>query len=200
MTVDNHDIDKLKINLLTIDQYNQQQQKSQDELYVVNETLDIDDPANIISSKTYADKGREAVVTQTTEPTSQYTQIWIDPDEAVVYITPASADMDNITETGSENLLGALSPDFSRATGYSQAAGSSFELISTGWLCAFVGASSSIDLKQNSSSGVSLMDITTPSGTKTSENIFLEKGTTVYVNSRSGTVTLTFYPCKGLSS
>lgn len=198
MVTTNHDIDKLKVNLLTIDQYNSTPVKSETELYVVNETSDLDDPANILSSKTYADKGREAVVTQTTEPISQYTQIWINPDEEVVYITPASVDMDNISETGSENMVGALTPDLTRATGYSQSSGSTFTLTATGWLYAFIGASSSLELKQTSSSGVSLIDITTLAGEKSSESILLEKGTTVYVNARSGTVTLTFYPCKGL--
>lgn len=191
-------LDKIKINLLTIDQYNSTSSTSQNELYVVNETLDVDDPANILSSKTYADRGREAVVTQTTEPTSQYTQIWIDPDEPVVYITPANADMDNISETGSENVVKAITPDFSRATSYSEAAGSTFTLSTTGWLYVFANASSTIELKQNNVSGVDLVNITTPASCKTSDKILLEKDTVVYVNARSGTIVLTFYPCKGL--
>lgn len=198
MTVDNHDIKKLKINLLTIDQYNEEQETNTEELYVVNETSDTDDPANILSSKTYADKGREAVVTQTSEPTSQYTQIWIDPDEEVVYITPANADMDNISETGSENVTKSLTPDFSREINFSQAAGSTFTITSTGWLYAFVGVSSTLELKLTNVSGADLMSIATPASSKTSNQILLEENTVVYVNARSGVVSLKFYPCKGL--
>lgn len=198
MTVGNLDIDKLKINLLTIDQYNEQQETSQNEIYVVNETSDTDDPVNILSSKTYADKGREAVVTQTTEPTSQYTQIWIDPEEPVVYITPANADMDNISETGSNNVIKALTPDFTKATSYSESTGSTFTVSKTGWLYAIVNASSTIELKKDNISGVDLINITTPASSKSSNHILIEADTTVYVNARSGTVSLIFYPCKGL--
>ena len=197
MVAANHNIDKLKVNLLTIDQYNNTATKSNTELYVVNETSDVDDPANIISSKTYADKGREAVVTQTSEPTSQYTQIWIDPDEEVVYVTPASVDMDNISETGSDNVVKAIVPNFAQATSYSQTSGNSFTVAKTGWLYAFVSVSSSIELKQTGISGVDLISISTDANNKASDHILIESGTTVYVNARSGTVTLTFYPCKG---
>ena len=198
MTATNHDVDKLKVNLLTIDQYNDYDDIENDELYVVNETTDLDDTGNIIASKTYADKGREAVVTQNNEPTSQYTQIWIDPDEDVVYITPANADMDNISETGSENVTAALTPDFTRAVSYSQTTGNTFTLMDTGWLYVFCDASSSIELKRTSLSGLDLVKCTTPAGTNYSTNILLKKDTTVYVNLRSGSVSLTFYPCKGL--
>ncbi len=198
MATTNLDTDKLKINLLTINQYDELPDTENSELYVVNETADLDDPGNIIASKTYADKGREAVVRQTTEPTSQYTQIWIDPDEEVVYITPANADMDNITETGSENITKALTPDFSRATSYSETAGQAFTLTKTGWLYVVIGASSAIELKKDNSSGYDLVATAHGVDNKSMNHIFLEKNTTVYVNRRSGTTTILFLPCKGL--
>lgn len=198
MTVDNHNINNLKINLLTLDQYNNQQETSQDEIYVVNETLDLDDPANILSSKTYADKGREAIVTQTSEPTSQYTQIWINPEEEVVYITPANSDMDNITETGSANIVKALTPDFDSSISYSQSTGNSFTVNDTGWLYVFAGSSSTIELKKTNIAGVDLITIKTSESTKQSNHILIEKNTTVYINERSGSITINFIPCKGL--
>lgn len=200
MAETNLNTNKLKINLLTIDQYHSVYDTEDDELYVVNETNDLDDPGNIISSKTYADKGREAVVTQTSEPTSQYTQIWIDPDEEVVYISPANSDMDNITETGSENIVKALTPDLSRATDLSQAAGSYIDLTTSGWIYAYVGGNSSIELKRTNAVGNVILSCTTDEDSKMSDHILLEKNTRLYVNSRSGTVTLTFYPCKGLAT
>ena len=198
MTVDNHNINNLKINLLTLDQYNNQQETSQDEIYVVNETSDLDDPANILSSKTYADKGREAIVTQTSEPTSQYTQIWINPEEEVVYITPANSDMDNITETGSANIVKALTPDFDSSISYSQSTGNSFTVDDTGWLYVFAGSSSTIELKKTNIAGVDLITIKTSESTKQSNHILIEKNTTVYINERSGSITINFIPCKGL--
>ena len=199
MAVIDFDTDKLKINLLTINQYDELSDTTDSELYVVNETLDKDDPGNIISSKTYADKGREAVVTQNSEPTSQYTQIWINPDEEVVYITPANSDMDNITETGSANIVKALAPDFSKGTNYSQGAGSSFTVSKTGWLYVVYGASSSIEIKLNNASGVDLVDCVSTNNTKGSNHLLLEAGSTLFVNRREGTVYLIFYPCKGIA-
>lgn len=199
MAVIDFDTDKLKINLLTINQYDELPDTEDSELYVVNETLDKDDPGNIISSKTYADKGREAVVTQNSEPTSQYTQIWINPDEEVVYITPANSDMDNITETGSANIVKALAPDFSKGTIYSQGAGSSFTVSKTGWLYVVYGASSSIEIKLNNASGVDLVGCVSTNNTKGSNYLLLEAGSTLFVNRREGTVHLIFYPCKGIA-
>lgn len=188
--------DNLFINILSKEQFAQEQELDKEELYVVTQnTSDVE--GNALSSKTYADVGRDAVVTQTTEPTSQYTKIWIDPDETVVYITPANADMDNISETGSENVAKALAPDFSKGTVYSQLAGSTFTVPKTGWLYVIYGVSSAIELKQNNVSGADLVSCASTTNTKGSNHILIEKNTVVYVNRREGTVYLTFYPCKG---
>lgn len=199
MAIHDNDVDKLKINLLTIDQYNNVSTKSNTELYVVNETLDSDDPANILSSKTYADKGREAVVTQTSEPTSQYTQIWINPDEEVVYITPANSDMDNITETGSEKIISALTPDFSRASSLSLSVEGTYTLPSTGWIYAIAEKNSALTLRYGTSSGSILAYLLTESQ-KMSDKVLLNKGDVIYVSEKSGTVYVIFYPCKGLTT
>lgn len=198
MTTTNLDTDKLKINLLTINQYDELPDTENSELYVVNETSDLDDPGNIIASKTYADVGREAVVSQTTEPTSQYTKIWIDPDEEVVYITPASADMDNISETGSENLINALTPDFSRASSLSLTVGTTYTLTDTGWIYITAESSSAITLRYGTSSGSVLTYLATESQ-KASDKIFLNKGDVIYTSTKTGTVYIVFYPCKGLA-
>ena len=190
--------DNLLINILSKEQLAQEQELDKEELYVVTQNNQ-DAEGNAISSKTYADVGREAVVTQNSEPTSQYTQIWIDPDEDVVYITPANADMDNITETGSANIAKALVPDFSKGTSYSQGAGSSFTVPKTGWLYVIYGASSSIELKLNNASGVDLIGCVSTNNTKGTNHLLLEAGTIVYVNRRDGTVYLQFYPCKGIT-
>jgi hypothetical protein len=206
--VANHDIDKLKINIMSIDDYqnfldDESTEFSFNDLYVVGEYDNplslLHDPNNVISSKTYADVGREAVVTQNEEPTSPHTQIWIDPNEEVVYITPANADMDNITETGSSNIVKALAPDFTRGTIYSQGVGSTFTVEQTGWLYVVYGASSSIEIKLNNASGVDLVGCVSENNTKGSNHLLLEAGTTLFVNRREGTVVLIFYPCKGIA-
>lgn len=204
----NHNIDKLKINIMSKNDYqdfldDESTEFNFNDLYVVGEYPNplslLHDPNNVISSKTYADVGREAVVTQNEEPTSPHTKIWIDPDEEVVYITPANADMDNISEIGSNNVLEALAPDFTRGTSYSQGAGSTFTVEQTGWLYVIYGASSGVELKLTNASGVDLVGCVSSSDNKGSNHILIEAGTTVYVNRREGTVVLTFYPCKGLS-
>lgn len=204
----NHNIDKLKINIMSLGDYqkfldDENTEFNFNDLYVVGEYSNplslLHDPNNVISSKTYADVGREAVVTQNEEPTSPHTQIWIDPDEEVVYITPANADMDNISEIGSNNVLGALAPDFTKGTSYSQGAGSTFTVEQTGWLYVVYGASSSIEIKLNNASGNDLVGCVAESNTKGSNHLLLEAGTTLFVNRREGTVVLIFYPCKGIA-
>lgn len=193
----NKHTDNLLINILSKEQLAQEQELDKEELYVVTQNNQ-DAEGNAISSKTYADVGREAVVTQNSEPTSQYTQIWIDPDEEVVYITPANADMDNISETGCANIAKAVSPDFTKGTSYSQGVGSSFTVAKTGWLYVVYGAASAIELKLNNASGIDLVGCATSNDNKGTNHLLLEAGTTVYVNRREGTVILTFYPCKGI--
>jgi len=199
MTTVTEKTDNLFINVLSKEQFAQEQELDKEELYVITQNAQ-DSEGNAISSKTYADVGRDAVVRQSAEPTSPYTQIWINPDEEVVYITPANSDMDNITETGSANLTNALAPDFTRGTSYSQSADSTFTVTAAGWLYVICAASSAIELKKTNVSGVDLVTCETTSSTKQSNHILLESGTIVYVNRREGTVSLVFYPCKGLAS
>ena len=111
-----------------------------------------------------------------------------------------SNDMNNISETGSENIVNALTPDLSRASELSQEAGSYIDLTTTGWIFAFLGFDSTLELKRSNVSGSVIMSCMTNEDNKMSDHMLLVKNTRVYVNSRSGSVTLTFYPCKGLAS
>lgn len=192
----NKSTSNLVINVLSKEQLATQSSLDDSQIYVVTQNTS-DTEGNVVSSKTYADVGRDAVLTQTTEPTSQYTQIWINPNEDVVYISPADADMNNITETGSANITAALAPNFSNGTSYSQAEGQLFTVTSTGWLYVIIGASSAIELKKDNSTGIDLVGCVTTVNNKETNHILLEKNTTVYVNRRSGTVILNFFPCKG---
>lgn len=195
MSTDNN-VSKLTINILDKDEYDDLSSKDSSQLYVVKE--DSTDSDNALASRTYADVGREAVVSQPSEPTSPNTKIWIDTDDEVVYVTPASNDLDNLTATGNENLLKALTPDYSSAISYSTTAGNTITILSTGWLYIFTDNDSEIVLKKDDSSGIILSNIVTEASTKFVDRILVEKNTTIYVNTRTGTVDLVFYPCKGV--
>lgn len=186
---------KLKINILDKDSYDDLSTISNSELYIVKENAN--DTDNSVASRTYADVGRDVVVSQASEPTSPNTKIWIDTDEEVVYITPASNDLDNLTTTGKNNLVSSLTPDYSSAITYSTTYGNTFTTLSAGWLYVFVDNDSEIVLKKDNITGINLTNIVTTS-TKSVDKILVEKNTTIYVNTRTGTVDLVFYPCKGV--
>ena len=189
-------VSKLTINILDKDEYDDLSTKDSSQLYVVKE--DSTDSDNALASRTYADVGREAVVSQASEPTSPNTKIWIDTDDEVVYVTPASNDLDNLTTVGLSNLRKLISPDFSSGFSYSTLEEQTFTLTSAGWLYISLGNSSELILKKDDLSGISLVNISTEANTKTSTSLFLDKNTVIYVDTRSGIVDINFYPCKGI--
>ena len=184
----------LKVNVLGFDEYDDISSKQNSELYVVKQ--DNADTDNAISSRTYADVGRDAVHYGPTAPTSQWAKIWVDTSDDPVLIQPASIDMNNLTATGITNVHKMIAPNFSAATSYSTSEGDTFSTSKSGWLYVIIGTSSAIELKKDSNSGVDLCTLVSSADNKLSDHLFLEKSTTVYVNIRSGTVTLVFYPCK----
>lgn len=185
----------LGINILSYSDYDNIQSKSTSELYVVKQ--DSADTDNALSSRTYADVGREAVHYGPTAPTSQFAKIWIDTSDDPPLLAPATIDMDNLSNTGIENLQGLLTPNFSAGSGLSLVATNVYTLPNTGWI--YVSASDNAELKLllTDSNGAVLMDIKTITDVHISDKLFMKKGEKIYVDTLSGTISITFYPCKG---
>lgn len=191
----NVETSNLGINILSYGEYDNIQSKSNQELYVVkNDANDID---NAISSRTYADVGRDAVHYGPTAPTSEFTKIWVDTSDDPVLIQPASINMDNLSNVGIENLQGLITPNFSQATTLSLSVGNTYTLTKTGWIYINTNTSSEIQLMYNNSSGVVLTHLKTGTDAIISDKLFMKKGEKIYVDILSGTSSITFYPCKG---
>lgn len=186
----------LKINILPKDEYDDLSSKKTDELYVIKE--DAEDTDNAISSRTYADVGREAVVTSATVPTSEYTQIWIDTEQQVVYNTPANNNMDNITDEGQVRIQQCVMPKFTAGVSISNAINTTYTLVANGWLYGYIGESSNLSITKDTSTGIRLMTLIGSTSSQMTDKVLLEKGTTIYIKERSGTTELVFYPCKGI--
>jgi len=185
----------LGINILSYGEYDNIQSKSNQELYVVKN--DANDTDNAISSRTYADVGRDAVYYGPTAPTSPHAKIWVDTSDDPVLIQPASINMDNLSNTGIENLQGLITPNFSQATSLSLSVGNTYTLTKTGWIYINTNTSSEIQLLYNNSSGVVLTHLKTGTDATISDKLFMKKGEKIYVDILSGTSNVTFYPCKG---
>ena len=188
----------LGINVLGYSEYDNIQNKSNRELYVVKDANA--DTDNSISSRTYADVGRYAVHYGPTAPTSPLAKIWIDTTDSPVLIEPASVDIDNLSTTGVSHIQELISPNFSAGVSYSTGVGDTFTINKSGWLYVIVGASSEIELLLNDSAGPYIVGSVSGSVSTTDvkmiHHVYLPKNTTLYVNRRSGTVVLNFYPCK----
>ncbi len=192
----------LKINVLEYQDYDDLDPSTikSDELYVIKDVNAQEEGEQVdyaIASRTYADVGREAVVTQTEEPESKLTQIWIDPSEYVAEIAPADRDLSNLSMTGNDALTAAISPDFSTGTSISSVAGTTYKMAETGWIYCFVGASSNLSLRLNNSTGNQLVSLLAPSNCKMSDKIFLVKDSIVYFEQRVGLCEVIFYPTIG---
>ncbi len=185
----------LGINILSYGEYDNIQSKSNQELYVVKN--DANDTDNAISSRTYADVGRDAVYYGPTAPTSEFAKIWVDTSDDPVLVQPASIDMNNLSDIGIANLQGLVTPNFSQATALSLSAGGTYTLSKTGWIYIVVEGSSELNLLLTNSSGAVLSHIKTVSGQISSDKLFMKKSEKIYVDTLSGTTSIIFYPCKG---
>ena len=191
----NVETNNLGINILSYGDYDNIQSKSNQELYVVKN--DANDTDNAISSRTYADVGRDAVHYGNTAPTSPYTKIWIDTSDDPVLIQPASIDMNNLSATGIENVQGLITPNFSQATSLSLSTGTTYTLTKTGWIYITASASSEVKFLLTNSTGSVLTHLKTDVNCVASDKLFMKKNEKIYVDTLSGTSSITFYPCKG---
>lgn len=185
----------LGINILSYGEYDNIQTKSNQELYVVKNAAN--DTDNAISSRTYADVGRDAVAYGPTAPTSPFAKIWVDTSDDPVLLQPASINIDNLSNTGIENLQGLITPNYSQASALSLSTGDTYTLVKTGWIYIIAEGSAEIQLLLTNSSGIVLSHIKTVAGENASDKLFMKKGEKIYADVISGTSSITFYPCKG---
>ena len=183
----------LGINILSHSDYDNIQSKSNRELYIVKENSA--DTDNSISSRTYADVGRDAVYYGPTQPTSPNAKIWIDTSDDTVLIQPASIDMDNISSTGFENIQSMIAPNFAAPISLSLTVTGTYTLPNTGWIYINADTNSEITLRITNNTGAVLTNILNVDG-KSSDKLFLKKGDVIYTEALSGTVSVTFYPCR----
>lgn len=183
----------LQINVLGKTEYANIQNKSNYELYVVKENNA--DTDNGISSKTYADVGREAVYYGPTAPASQWAKIWIDTSDDPVLVSPASINMDNLTATGIKNLQTFITPNLSEGTVLSLSAAGVYTLPSAGWIYTISNTNSELKLLNKDNLGNTILHIKTDTNIA-SDRLFLNKGDKIYVDIISGSNTITFYPCR----
>ena len=188
---------KLNINVLGYTEYDGIITKNPKELYVVKQ--DNSDTDNSISSRSYADVGRDAIYVGNDEPTSQYAKLWVDLDEQTNFVHPADVDMDNLTATGMSNLQKALVPRYSSGVAISNTAGESFTTTAVGWLFVSIDESSEIELFVNNASGAKLVSLKSYNE-KLTDNVLVNKNTVIFINKRSGTTRINFYPCLGANN
>lgn len=191
----NVETSNLGINILSYGDYDNIQSKSNQELYVVKN--DASDTDNAISSRTYADVGRDAVHYGPTAPTSPHAIIWVDTSVDPTLIQPASIDMNNLSATGIVNLQGLITPNYSAGSALSLTVGGTYTLQNTGWIYITVDTSSEVKLLLTDSSGADLTHIKTDVNCIASDKLFMKKNEVIYVDTLSGTSSITFYPCKG---
>jgi hypothetical protein len=183
----------LGINVLGHEEYDMIQSKLNSELYIVKE--DNSDTDNSISSRTYADVGREAVHYGNSTPTSEYAKIWIDTSEDPILIEPASINMDNISTTGKGNIQSLIAPNLSAGSALALSVSGTYTLPNNGWIYINVSTSSEIKLLNSTSTGNILTHIKTNTNIS-SDKLFLKKGDKIYTSILSGTVNVTYYPCR----
>ena len=195
MTTD-RETTELRINVLGKDEYDDIITKDATQLYVVKE--DNSDTYNSISSRTYADVGRESIyVGGGEQPPSQYTKLWVDLDEETTFVHPADTDMDNLTSTGIENLEKCVAPNFSQGIAISNVVGETYITTATGWVYGNIDTSSELEVCVTSSSGAKLIALKSITEIL-SDSVYVPKGTVLYISKRSGTTSLNFYPCIGV--
>ena len=107
--------------------------------------------------------------------------------------------MDNLTATGMQNLQKSLVPRYSSGVAISNTVGESFTITSVGWLFVSIDESSEIELFVNNTSGAKLVSLKTYNE-KCSDNVLVNKNTVIFINKRSGTTRINFYPCLGANN
>lgn len=189
----------LLVNILGQEVYNNLETIKDDELWVIKERNADED--NAIASKTYADVGRDAICISSEEPTSDYAKIWIDTsDDGMEYVIPADTDLKNLSEDGKKRITEIVLPDYNSAQSIASISNETWIANDYGYIYAFMGEASGLKLRRKNIDGELLINIhgVMFEGEAISDKVIVEKGETIFVESREGNVELIFYPFKGV--
>ena len=187
----------LEINVLGHTEYDDILTPDKKQLYIVKEGNE--DTDNSIASRTYADVGRELVYVGTNTPPSQYTKVWVDTDDETNFVHPADIDMSNLSDTGKENLINNIIPDYSSGIVISNTVGETYTALKDGWIFANAYEDSNLQIYRNNASGQKLIILKTDTN-RASDNVLVKKDTVLFFNARQGTTEVYFYPCLGVSN
>lgn len=186
----------LQINVLSKEQYDSLTTKNLNEIYVVKE--DSNDTDFSVSSRTYADVGRNAVIISNEEPSVEKSKIWINPDGDMAAISPADTDLSNITGVAKTKISSMIVPDYNSGETIDEITGQTFVAPMNGFIYVRVSNGGIIRFKPSESSPVIILELWAGENQSYTTTIMIGKNDSVYIDERSsGTVQLSFYPFKG---
>jgi len=186
----------LQINVLSKEQYDSLTTKNLNEIYVVKE--DLNDTDFSVSSRTYADVGRNAVIISNEEPSVEKSKIWINPDGDMAAISPADTDLSNITSVAKTKISSLIVPDYNSGETIDEITGQTFVAPMNGFIYVRVSNGGIIRFKPSESSPVIILELWAGENQSYTTTIMIGKNDSVYIDERSsGTVQLSFYPFKG---
>lgn len=193
-------VSNLVINILSKDKYDEVQDKSISELYIVKQ--DENDTDNSVASRTYADVGRDAVIISEEAPSIDKSKLWINPNDVnpddIVYISPADTDLQNITEKATTKLENITIPNYDSGVNITETEGNTWTSPENGYVYCNIGYNSSIGIKYKTSSGPTLIKIETGDREGLSSILPVGNGQILYIDDRQGTVDMMFFPIKGV--
>lgn len=186
----------LQINVLSKEQYDSLTTKNLNEIYVVKE--DLNDTDFSVSSRTYADVGRNAVIISNEEPSVEKSKIWINPDGDMAAISPADTDLNNITRAAKTKISSLIVPDYNSGETIDEITGQTFVAPMNGFIYVRVSNGGIIRIKPSESSPVIILELWAGESQSYTTTMMIGKNDSVYIDERSsGTVQLSFYPFKG---
>lgn len=111
----------------------------------------------------------------------------------------AKTDMDNITSTGKETVIGWGMPDYTAGITISTAGGGTYTAPQNGFIKFTLGYSGSnaVSINNTNSSGVGILYIWTQNNQGSTAYLPVAKNQIIYLKERTGTVQIIFYPAKG---
>lgn len=192
-------VNNLVINILSKDKYDEVQDKSISELYIVKQ--DENDTDNSVASRTYADVGRDAVIISEEAPSIDKSKLWINPNdvnpEDIVYISPADTDLQNITEKATTKLENITIPNYDSGVNITEITGDIWTASENGYIYINIGYNSYICIKYKTSTGPTLISLQSGESDKTSTILPVGIGQQLYIDDRDGSVEMMFFPFKG---
>lgn len=195
--VETKDVGKLVINVLGLDDYNNIDNKTNDEMYIVKENSIDDD--NAIAGKSYVDTIRKRIYVGSDEPNPSETVIWVDTnDEGVDTGAAANADLSNLSELGKSALYGFFVPNYENKITIGSVVDETWTSPDYGYVYVYCRDISDIVIKDKSSLGDKIFSMSTNEGIKNCGHFTISKDDIIYIDERVGDVEIVFYPLKGI--